>query len=490
MRGIIRQSSRYLSTLKPTIKELLSNPPQVESLITASGHIKSIRHGKTAGFIDVSDGSSHSNLAVVIKKPDEVLPKLQLKLGQSVNIKGSWIESKGTQPYELVYNIDDQSHDIAIIGDVPETYPIQKKNTTMQNLRQLPTLRHRTSTLASILRFRSFLESKFMEFFNGRQFIKVSPPIVTSSDCEGAGEQFRIESLTKLNDSQKEPEDFFFGKSAFLTVSTQLHLEVLTLSLNRAWTLTPCFRAEVSNTNRHLSEFWMLEAEMCYITELNQLTRFTEEMIRYVTQAVKDSNDDSPGNGIDLINSRFSREEAEKMKQRWDSILTEKEWPSITYTEAIEIINRVMNKGRSKNRLTWGDSIQTPHEKWLAGEYYKSPVFITDYPKAEKPFYMLTSNSYSEDKPTVACFDLILPEIGELIGGSLREHNYQKLLEDIEEKDMNKDEIEWYLSTRQNGTVPHGGFGMGFERLVAYLSSMDNVKDVIPFPRVSQSCSC
>jgi asparaginyl-tRNA synthetase len=321
------------------------------------------------------------------------------------------------------------------------------------------------------------LELKFFEYFNSKDFVKVSPPLITSSDCEGSGEQFKVESVQKFDlDSAN-----FFGKPTYLTVSTQLHLEVLSQSLNRAWTLSPCFRAENSNTNRHLSEFWMLEAEISYVDDVRQLTDFTEDMIRYVTKFLTSS---------DLLVSRFNKEEVLVMKQRWENILRDEKWPTITYTEAIEIINKVMNKGRLKNRLAWGDSIQTPHEKWLAGTHFQSPVFITDYPASEKPFYMPKSKIYDPERPTVACYDLIIPEIGELVGGSVREHDYDTLIQEMKQRGMNTDELDWYLSTRQNGTVPHGGFGMGFERLVAYLSAMDNIKDVIPFPRVSQSCNC
>ncbi|KAK6454333.1 asparaginyl-tRNA synthetase [Scheffersomyces xylosifermentans] len=496
--SLARLQRAYLSGtgLSPTIKELLLvKPPAVDSTVVAQGHIRSIRQGKSAGFVDVSDGSIHSSLNIVVKNPLEVFSKLQLKVGQSIAVKGQWVESQGTQEYELVYNSNDSSHSLSVIGDVPESYPIQKKATTYQNLRNYPTLRHRTSTLASILRFRSYMEAKFFEFFNSRDFVKVVPPLITSSDCEGAGEQFVVESLAKTKapiGKEKTPEDYFFGKATYMTVSTQLHLEVLALSLNRAWTLTPCFRAEDSNTNRHLSEFWMLEAEICYIDDLEQLTAFTEEMIRYVTKDLVAKAEDSltTGGAVDLIGSRFKKEDIEIMKGRWNSILSEEKWPSITYTEAIEIINRVMNKGRSKNRLQWGDSIQTPHEKWLAGEHFKSPLFITDYPSGEKPFYMPKSKNFDPARPTVACYDLILPEIGELVGGSMREHNYENLIAEMKRRDMNIEDMQWYLSTRINGTVPHGGFGMGFERLIAYLSAMENVKDVIPFPRVPESCQC
>lgn len=467
----------YAASLSPTIKQLLSLAPAVNSTITSQGHIRSIRHSKNAGFIDLADGTVHLSLSIVFKQPQEVLAKFPLKVGQSIAVKGVWTESLGTQKYELVYNPEESSHEMTILGDVPEQYPIQKKVNTYQYLRNFPVLRHRTSTLASILRLRSHLELKFFEYFNSHDFVKVSPPLITSSDCEGSGEQFKVESVQKFDLESAN----FFGKPTYLTVSTQLHLEVLSQSLTRAWTLSPCFRAENSNTNRHLSEFWMLEAEISYITDLHQLTDFTEDMIRSVTRSLASS---------DVLSARFNKEEVATMSQRWENILRAEKWPSITYTEAIDIINKVMNKGRLKNRLAWGDSIQTPHEKWLAGTHFQSPVFITDYPASEKPFYMPKSKVYDSARPTVACYDLIVPEIGELVGGSMREHNYDQLVQEMNQRTMNTEELDWYLSTRENGTVPHGGFGMGFERLVAYLSAMENIKDVIPFPRVSQSCNC
>ena len=447
-------------------------------MVRVHGHIKSVRQSKNVGFIDLSDGSDYRTLNVVVQDPQLMLSSTHLKVGQSIAVEGEWVESKGTQDYELVLSPINPNHNLQIIGQVPDTYPIQKKVNTMQHLRNFPTLRHRTSTLASILRFRSFLEGEFIRFFNDNQCVKVTPPIITGSDCEGAGEQFKVDRITK-----DDPAFKFFGKDTYLTVSTQLHLEILAMSLNRVWTLTPCFRAEDSNTNRHLSEFWMLEAELCYVDDVKQLTTFTENMIRYVTQSLK-------RNSADILGSRYKRDDIAVMTNRWDTILSEKEWPSITYTEAIDIINRVMLKGRLKGRLQWGDSIQTPHEKWLAGTHFQSPVFITDYPADVKPFYMPKSKEFNPEKPTVACYDLILPDIGELVGGSLREHKYDSLVEEMKARNMNINDMEWYLSLRENGTVPHGGFGMGFERLVAYLACMDNIKDVIPFPRVPDDCKC
>lgn len=461
----------------PTIRDMLVNPPPASSRVRAQGHIKTIRQFKNVGFIDISDGSHCDSLNVVLANPVDH----PFRVGQSISVTGDWTESQGSQKYELVYDAERAGHHIEVVGDVPELYPLQKKSQTFQYLRSLPTLRHRTSTLASILRFRSALELQFHQFFVSQDCFKVPPPIITSSDCEGAGEQFVVD------DSGKEP---FFGSPTYLTVSTQLHLEVLAASLNRVWTLTPCFRAENSHTNRHLSEFWMLEAELSYVTRVEELTSFTESMIKTVVRGLQHGDTAVAGNLADLVKSRFSQAEAETLRQRWAGLSSEDPWPVITYTEALDIINRVKNKGRLKGRLAWGDSIQTEHEKWLAGVHFKSPVFITDYPESEKPFYMPRSAQFDPQTPTVGCFDLILPEIGELIGGSLREHRYNELVGQMKQRNMSVDDMEWYLTTRVNGTVPHGGFGMGFERLVAYLSAVDNIKDVIPFPRVPDSCPC
>lgn len=470
-----------LITTRATIRDIMVNLPMPSTIVQAQGHIKNIRRFKNVGFIDINDGTHCDSLNVVLADAGE----LGFKVGQSVSVTGEWKESQGSQKYELVYDCNQPSHAISIIGDVPELYPLQKKSQTFQFLRSLPTLRHRTSTLASIMRLRSAMELKLDGFFVSEGCIKVSPPILTSSDCEGAGEQFEVTAGAANSLGQAEG---FFGKPAYLTVSTQLHLEVLAASLNRVWTLTPCFRAENSHTNRHLSEFWMLEAELSYITQLSQLTSFTESMIKSAVRELKLA--DSSGSLNDLAKARFQQSEANTLQQRWDLLSSETAWPVITYTEAIDIINKVKLKGRLKGRLTWGDSIQTEHEKWLAGDHFKTPVFITDYPESEKPFYMPHSASFNPERPTVACFDLILPEIGELIGGSLREHRYDDLVAQMSKRNMNIPDMEWYLSTRLNGAMPHGGFGMGFDRLIAYLSAVDNIKDVIPFPRVPDSIQC
>lgn len=485
MFGTIRNQFKLVKTqvrtildlvgIPPTIKQLFQLPPVPGTSVNVSGHIKAIRKFKKIGFIDLSDGTTYQNLPVIFQDPDAFLAHQNLKVGQSLEISGISSESKGTQSFEII------ADDVKIIGDVPDNYPIQKKAMTLPYLRSHPTLRHRTSTLASIMRVRSLLETKLIEFFNDQDFIKVTPPILTAADCEGAGEMFKVEPLNPkidIIDGKLQVREFF-GNPTYLTVSTQLHLEVLASSLNRVWTLSPCFRAENSDTNRHLSEFWMLEAEISYVTQVLQLTRFTEQMIRSVTQALKD-------NSTDILNSRYSKNDQEVMQTRWDTILSTSDWPSITYTEALELINQVKLKGRLKGRVSWGQSILTEDEKWLAGVHFKGPVFITDYPKEIKPFYMPENKA----NKTVACFDLILPEIGELVGGSLREHDYQKLVSEMEIRGMNIEDNSWYLSTRENGTIPHGGFGMGFERLIVYLTALENLKDIVTFARVSGSCDC
>lgn len=459
------------AALPRTMRLVLSDPPSEESTVTTRGHIRSIRAFKKVGFIDLCDGSTHRTLNVVFSDPQAVLSSAKLKVGQSIEVTGRWILSQGKQNHELKFDPDDGSHALTVVGDVPDLYPIQKKMATLPFLRTLPVLRHRTSTLASVLRFRSHVESELSAFFQQNDFVKVAPPLLTSSDCEGAGEQFSVKPL-------HEKTEEFFGTPAYLTVSAQLHLEVLALSLNRVWSLTPCFRAEDSDTNRHLSEFWMLEAEISHVTAIGQLTSFVESMVRAVVAALEKSRALE-----DLVSARFQPEEQALIASRVQSLKGSEPWPVITYDEAVDILG-------SQGAIQWGDAILTTQEKWLAGEHFKSPVFITNYPREQKPFYMPLTADTSPERATVACFDLILPEIGELVGGSLREHRHSELLREIERRGMSKEAMEWYLATRENGTVPHGGFGMGFERLLAYVAGIDNIRDISAFPRAPNECKC
>lgn len=470
----VRFKSDYL---KPTIKELLETPLNVGTKVEASGFVQSYRYAKRIGFVDIMDGSINKKLNIVLKTAEHP----QFKVGQSIMVKGDWIEGRGTQKYELKYNPKNPEHQITIVGDVTENYPFQKKSTSMSFLRNYPELKHRTRTLGSFLRLRSHVEFKLMEFFNQQDFIKVTPPLITSSDCEGAGEVFSVRS------SSDKPDQKFFGKDAYLTVSTQLHLECLALALNRAWTLTPCFRAEQSNTTRHLSEFWMLEAEISYVDTVHQVIAFIEDMVRYVAQDLADSSVDvsggiNAGDGKDYLKESYF--DKILIQERWAKLLTPGRWPRMRYIEAIEELNKVLPEDE---QLKWGDSLQLKHERLLAE---KSPIFITDYPADQKPFYMRKSRSFNPERPTVACFDLLVPEFGELAGGSLREHDYDVLKKNLEDHEMDLSDMEWYLNLRREGTIPHGGFGLGFERLIAYLAGYDNVRDISAFPRAPGLCNC
>lgn len=466
IRSVQWHSKRLQHSLAPNISQLLKKPPALDSALTVNGYVKSVRSLKKVSFVDLFDGSTHESLMCVLSPADAE----QLKTGQSVRFQGTWKQSKGKeQPFEL------KTQAVEVLGDVPINYPLQKKLHSLKFLRTIPTLRWKTGYLSSILRFRSQVDGRLHRFFEDEGFFKTNPPIITGSDCEGAGELFQVESKSK----ESQP---FFGKSAYLTVSTQLHLEVLCCALGKVWSLSPTFRAEESDTNRHLSEFWMLEGEIAFIDNVQQLTKFTERMIKSI---VKDLVEDNNGIATNLLKSQRSEEGMEqaigKLQQRWSSLYTE-EWPCITYSEALDILKRSGVKFQIPVR--YEDGLASEHEKWLAGEHFHSPVFVVDYPKEMKPFYMKSN----DDNSTVACFDLLVPEVGEIIGGSVREHSLEKLHAEIEQRGMNKQDLQWYLSTRENATVPHGGFGLGFERLLCYLSGVSNVRDVVPFPRAHDEC--
>lgn len=469
----VRRYSQKITELPLCLGEIFRTPPAFQSQITVHGWVRSVRVHPKILFIDLNDGTTHRSLNCVV--PPELANGLQT--GESLSITGILQESRGKQEFELKIPDTTAACKLIKLGPVPEDYPLQKKNHTNQFLRTLPHLRWRTLTLSSVLRCKSEVETLLMKFFIKNNFTKVSPPLITGSDCEGGGELFKIES-----DSNSNSKEQFFGKNAFLTVSTQLHLEVLAAALGRVWTLTPCFRAEESDTNRHLSEFWMLELEMSFVEDVHQVTKFSENMIKSVVGGFLAASHDK-----NLLESRRDPEGNLKLTQRWEALLA-RDWDNITYTEAVDILQKaVLEKNVKFNyEPVWGNSLQSEHEKYLAGVHFQNPVFVTDYPKDLKPFYM----KLNPDGKTVACFDLLAPEIGELIGGSLREHDPVKLKEEMIKRKMNLNEIDWYLSLRDNGTVPHGGFGMGFERLICFLTNTENIKDSIAFPRFAKNLVC
>ncbi|ODV84351.1 hypothetical protein CANARDRAFT_29225 [[Candida] arabinofermentans NRRL YB-2248] len=469
-----------------SISEILSSPPANSSPITVNGWVSGSRTSKNVAFVDVRDGTTFQDIKCIVRPPS-LIPS-NLNTGSSVTLHGLWTEGKkgSSQAFELQVNGNDNPDAaVKVLGEVEELYPLQKKSHTAQFLRTIPEYRLRTIEMSAILRFRSVVETALVEFFNSAGFTKTHPPLITSSDCEGAGELFKVESNSKVEKGEK-----FFGKDAYLSVSTQLHLEVMCAALSRVWTLTPCFRAEESDTNRHLSEFWMLEAEVAFVEDVRQLTRFSEMMIKSVVQRLHDNLENSASNLTETIDKQL----VETMTSRWEMMLKKDQWDTITYTEAIEILHRSMEEGKTNFKFApiWGESLKSEHEKWLAGSYFGNPVFVTDYPLNEKPFYMQINpeNSDNIDKATVACFDLLVPDIGELIGGSMREHDLKKLEAEISRREMDVSPLQWYLALRENGSVPHGGFGMGFERLLQYLSCTENIRDVVPFPRHVDSCPC
>ncbi len=467
--------------LPTSILSLIKTPPLGQK-VRVSGWINSIRKQKKIAFVDLTDGSSHIALPVVSTTSQSSNTLSALGTGVAVEIQGKWVPSQGKQEAELLTTPED----ITIVGPVTPDYPLQKKFHTNLFLRSIPEYRWKSKTGGSILRFRSWLDYSLADFFKGLEFIKVNPPLSTVADCEGAGELFQMESTESINSTSKE-KDSFFGSPTFLSVSAQLHLEVLAHSLSRVWCLNPCFRAEHSDTNRHLSEFWMLEAEIAHITELDQLMDIVEEMLRSVGDRLITDTEMS----ANILEVNNNEELTEILKERWNMLANTDKYPRITYTEAINIINEHYPLDNPENKAVWGEGLKSEHERWLSGEFFKKAVFVTDYPKEIKPFYMKkTQNNNHFSNKTVACFDLLLPTIGELVGGSLREDSAEILLESMKSSNISVDSMKWYLALRQNGSVPHGGFGMGFERLLCFLSGVENIKDVIPFPRTYKSCVC
>lgn len=433
--------------LKPLVPLILKQCPGASTSV--SGWVQSCRKMKNVAFIDINDGSSIQSLNVVTT-PDKVAG---IQTGACVKIDGKLVESSGKQKLEL------QAENISIYGNVGSDYPLQKKYHSSEFLRTLPHLRWKTRHNAQILRTRSWMLSRLSQFFDSRRMVQVNTPVLTSSDCEGAGEVFEL---------SKGPE--FFGKNAYLTVSSQLHLEAYVAALNRVWTLTPAFRAEASDTNRHLSEFWLVEAELAFI-DREQLIGVCIDMIHSIIPSAEIAQG--------LLDAKRSDEERAELETRWDWL--GRDWPVISYTEALDLVNAESDL----RPLKWGENIPSLHEKFIAGEIMKAPTVITDYPLSLKPFYMSKSSETTAD-----CFDILLPEIGEIVGGSMRESDYDTLLKNIKASGMSLESIEWYLDLRKHGSFPHGGYGLGLERMIMYACGLDNIRDAVGFVRHFKNLPC
>jgi asparaginyl-tRNA synthetase len=443
---------------KKKIKELLKAAPNTEA--TVRGWVRTVRDQKSFAFIEVNDGSTLGNLQVIADAniPDysETMPKLST--GASVVIQGTLVESPGkNQTLEL------KAKEIRVLGLCdPAKYPLQKKRHTFEFLRTIAHLRSRTNTQGAVLRVRNALAFATHLFFQQQGFLYIQTPIITGSDCEGSGEMFRVTTLEKV-----DPAKDFFGKSAYLTVSGQLEGEIAACALSDVYTFGPTFRAENSNTTRHLAEFWMIEPEMAFADLKDNMQcaeSYLKFCIHYILEFCKED--------LEFFDKFIENGLLSRLQNVAHSPFTH-----IPYTEAISILKKAPKNFEFP--VEWGIDLQSEHERYLAEEYCKKPVILTDYPAEIKAFYMRSN----EGGKTVAAMDILVPKIGELIGGSQREERLDVLERKIEEFGLKKEDYWWYLELREYGSVPHAGFGVGFERLVLFATGMENIRDVIPFPR-------
>ena len=454
---------------KTTVKDLLSTPELMGTEVEAKGWVRTRRGNKHVQFVQLNDGSSVNNIQVVLdmtRFTDEQLKPVTT--GSSVRVTGKLVESMGKgQTSEI------QAETIELYGTAdPASYPLQKKGHSLEFLREIAHLRPRTNFFGSVLRIRSSLAFAIHKFFNERGFYYFHTPLITASDCEGAGAMFQVTTLD-LNNLPKDEEgkvDYskdFYAKPTALTVSGQLEGELGATALGQIYTFGPTFRAENSNTPRHLSEFWMIEPEMAFY-DITDNMDLAEEFVKYCINYALEHNIDD----IRFLSERFDKELEERLR-----FVVDNDFVRLTYTEGVKILEESGRKFEFP--VHWGTDLQSEHERYLVEEHFKKPVILTDYPKEIKAFYM----KQNEDGKTVRAMDVLFPNIGEIIGGSEREENYDKLLNRIEELDIPMKDMWWYLDTRRFGTVPHSGFGLGFERLVLFVTGMTNIRDVIPFPR-------
>jgi len=440
--------------------------------ISVSGWIRTVRSSNEVGFIELNDGTFLKNLQVVCENNLKNFVEItKLPTGSAVTVSGELVKSPAAgQPFEL------KADEVEILAVNAEGYPLQKKHHSFEFLRTVAHLRPRTNTFSAVFRMRSVLSFAIHKFFQEKDFIYLHAPIITTSDCEGAGEMFRVTTL----DLEKPPRDEqgkidssedFFGKKAGLTVSGQLNAEAFALAFQKVYTFGPTFRAENSNTTRHASEFWMIEPEVAF-ANLEDNMNLAEEMVKYLISYVLKNCPEE----IEFFNRFIDT----SLKDRLDNVLNSK-FERITYTEAIEILKEA--KEKFKYPVKWGIDLQTEHERYITEKVFKKPVFVTDYPAKIKAFYM----RLSDDGKTVAAMDLLVPGIGEIIGGSQREERLEILESRLKDFNLDKADYEWYLDLRRYGGVNHAGFGLGFERAIMYLTGMANIRDIIPFPRTPKN---
>ena len=456
------------------IRELYKNQEAyLDKEITVGGWVRSIRDSKAFGFIVINDGTFFTPLQVVYHDDMENFEEIsKLNVGAAVVVTGTLVATpQAKQPFEI------QAKTVTVEGASAPDYPLQKKRHSFEYLRTIAHLRPRTNTFQAVFRVRSLTAYALHKFFQERGFVYVHTPIITGSDCEGAGEMFRVttmdmENVPKTENGAVDYTQDFFGKETSLTVSGQLNAETYAQAFGNVYTFGPTFRAENSNTTRHAAEFWMLEPEMAF-ADLEDDMDLAEDMLKYVINYVMENAPEE----MNFFNSFVDK----GLIDRLTNVATS-EFARITYTDAIEILKKHNDKFEFK--VSWGIDLQTEHERYLTEEVYKRPVFVTDYPKDIKAFYM----KQNPDGKTVAAVDCLVPGIGEIIGGSQREDDYEKLATRMEELGMKTEDYGFYMDLRKYGSTRHAGFGLGFERCVMYLTGMGNIRDVIPFPRTVTNC--
>lgn len=455
---------------RQTIKGIYENAAAFDRKeVTLAGWVKTVRDVKAYGFIDLNDGSCLKGIQVVfesniINNYDEIA---KLNVGSAIIVKGVIeLTPQAKQPFEI------KAREIEIEGKSTPDYPLQKKRHSVEFLREIAHLRPRTNLINAAMRVRSEAAYAIHSFFHNRNFVYVHTPIITASDCEGAGEMFKIttldmENLPKTEDGKIDLKEDFFGKSANLTVSGQLSAETYAMAYANVYTFGPTFRAEKSNTQRHAAEFWMIEPEIAF-ADLNDDMKLAQDMTQYVVKYILEHCSQE----IDFFNEFVDK----GLKERLQKLVNSK-FAIITYSEAVEILSNHNNEFEFK--VFWGSDLSTEHERYLTEKVYNGPVFVTDWPKEIKSFYM----RLNDDGKTVAAMDMLVPGVGELIGGSQREERYEVLKQRMEELYMNEENYWWYMDLRKYGGTHHAGFGLGFERLVMYLTGVSNIRDVLPFPR-------
>lgn len=457
-----------------TIRNLYKETEKyVDQNITIEGWVKTVRDSKTFGFIELNDGTFFKNVQIVFNDKLENFDEIKkLSISSSIKVTGTFVLTQNAkQPFEI------QASKIEVESLSDNSYPLQKKKHSFEYLRTISHLRPRTNTFNAVFRVRSVLAYAIHKFFQERNFVYVNTPLITGSDAEGAGEMFNVNSfdlnnVPKTEDGQVDFSKDFFGKSAHLTVSGQLNAETFAQSFCNVYTFGPTFRAENSNTVKHAAEFWMIEPEICF-ADLADDMDLAEDMIKYIFQYVLDNCPEE----MEFFNKFIDT----KLLERLTNVINS-DFTRVSYTDAIKELEK--HNDEFEVKVSWGIDLQTEHERYICERIYKKPVFLTDYPKDIKAFYM----KLNPDGKTVAAADLLVPGIGEIIGGSQREENYEVLRARMEELDMPLENYDWYLDLRKYGSCVHSGFGLGFERAIMYLTGMQNIRDVIPFPRTPKNC--